>query len=46
MPPKKRKKKKKVQKALRKALGISTKASKQKEGFIVDTKGIRYVKRF
>jgi len=45
MPPKKRKKKK-AKKALRKALGIRAKDKKQEEGFIIDAKGIRYVKRF
>jgi len=45
MPPKKRKKKK-AKKALRKILGIGAKTKSKDEGFIIDAKGIRYVKRF
>lgn len=40
------KKRKKAKKRLRKYLGIAPKKKKLEEGLIIDTKGIRYVKRF
>jgi len=42
----KKEKRKKARNKLRKYLGIAPKKKKPEEGFIIDAKGIRYVKRF
>lgn len=41
-----KKKRKKAKNRLQKLIGINAKGPKKKEGFIIDGKGIRYVKRF